>query len=125
MEQASFDALCGRIRLGADGALEAMLGHVVGNDLTSEQFAALLAIPGLLHARPTSVAGEYQCVCLPAPTPARSLGSYGACFGTRLSYRGARVVGIERVFESTGEAAPRDQRYVQSIQPQASRRAGS
>jgi hypothetical protein len=49
MEQASFDALCGRIRLGADGALQAMLGHIVGNDLTSEQFAALLAIPGFQY----------------------------------------------------------------------------
>ncbi len=46
MEQASFDAPRGGRRLGADGALHAMLGHIVGNDLTSEQFAALLAIPG-------------------------------------------------------------------------------
>jgi hypothetical protein len=49
MEQASFDALCDRIRLGADGAPQAMLGHLVGNDLTSEQFAALLAIPGFQY----------------------------------------------------------------------------
>jgi len=49
MEQAAFDSLCDRIRLGADGALEAMLGHLVGNDLTSEQFGALLAIPGFQY----------------------------------------------------------------------------
>jgi hypothetical protein len=54
MEQASFDALCGRIRLGADGALQAMLGRVVGNDLTSEQFAALLAIPGFQYLAESS-----------------------------------------------------------------------
>ena len=54
MEQASFDALCGRMRLGADDALQAMLGHVVGKDLTSEQFAALLAIPGFQYLTESS-----------------------------------------------------------------------
>jgi hypothetical protein len=46
MEEATFDSLCDRIRLCADGALEAMLGYVVGSDLTSAQFEALRAIPG-------------------------------------------------------------------------------
>jgi hypothetical protein len=49
MEQAPFDSLCDRIRLGTEGALEAMLGYVVGNDITSEQFEALLAIPGFQY----------------------------------------------------------------------------
>ena len=49
IEQALFDAVCDRIRRGADGALKAMLGHVIDNDLTSEQFNALLAIPGLQY----------------------------------------------------------------------------
>jgi hypothetical protein len=49
MEQELFDSLCDRIRLGADGALEAMLGYVVGKDLTPEQFDAMLAIPGFQY----------------------------------------------------------------------------
>jgi hypothetical protein len=49
MEQALFDSLCDRMRLGAGGALETMLGHVVGKDLTSDQLEALLAIPGFQY----------------------------------------------------------------------------
>jgi hypothetical protein len=49
MDHAIFDALRDRIRLGADGSLEAVLGHVLGNDLTPEQFETLLAIPGIQY----------------------------------------------------------------------------
>ena len=49
MEEATFYSLCDRNRLGTDGALEAMLGHVVGSHLTWEQFDALLAIPGFQY----------------------------------------------------------------------------
>jgi hypothetical protein len=49
MEEATFDSLCDRIRLCADGALEAMLGYVVGSDLTSAHFEALRAIPGFQY----------------------------------------------------------------------------
>ena len=49
MDQALFDSLCDRVRLGADAALEAMLGDVVGCGLPSDQFEALLAIPGFQY----------------------------------------------------------------------------
>lgn len=49
MDQAIFESLCDRVRLGADGSLEAMLGHVVGNELTPDQFETLLAIRGVQY----------------------------------------------------------------------------
>jgi hypothetical protein len=53
-----FGSLCGSIRLGADGALEAMLGHFVGNDLTPELFESPLDVAGFSRHVPLGLLGH-------------------------------------------------------------------